>query len=53
MSIECAQQVERLQAKVDAYLANAKSPWGAPPIEVELDEMKLEQLRALGYVIKK
>jgi len=47
------EQAGRLQAKVDAYLANAKSPWGVAPGEVELDEMKLEQLRALGYVIQK
>ncbi|MDH3211553.1 MAG: sulfatase [Myxococcales bacterium] len=45
--------VARLKAKADEYLANAESPWGVAPPEVELDEMKLEQLRALGYVIKK
>ena len=32
------EQAARLQAKVDAYLAAAKSPWGAAPTEVELDE---------------
>ncbi len=35
-----------------AYLADGRSPWGAPPAEVELDAMRLDQLRALGYVIR-
>ena len=42
----------RLRSLVDSYLEEAKSPWPVPAIEVELDEMRLEQLRALGYVIK-
>ena len=43
---------DSLRALIDEYLENAKSPWGVAPREVELDEMRLEQLRALGYVIK-
>ena len=43
---------ERLKKLADEYLDGGVSPWGAAPIEVELDAMKLEQLRALGYVIK-
>ena len=31
---------------------DARAPWGEAPVEVELDEMRLNQLRALGYVIK-
>ena len=41
---------DQLQSEVDRYLTGA-SIWGDTP-EVELDEMRLEQLRALGYVIK-
>jgi arylsulfatase A-like enzyme len=44
--------MEPLRAAADAHLSNARSPWGKDPNEVELDAMKLEQLRALGYVIK-
>jgi arylsulfatase A-like enzyme len=41
-----------LRALADAYLEEATSPWGVEVKEVELDAMRLEQLRALGYVIK-
>jgi len=41
-----------LRALADAYLEGAKNPWGVEAKEVELDAMRLEQLRALGYVIK-
>jgi arylsulfatase A-like enzyme len=38
---------------VESYTAEAgKSPWGVEPLTVELDEMRLNHLRALGYVIK-
>jgi arylsulfatase A-like enzyme len=42
---------KRLRALVDAYAADAQTPWGAGAREVELDELRLEHLRALGYVI--
>lgn len=43
-----------LQALVDAYAERAGDPpWGVSPHEVELDEMRLNHLRALGYVIEK
>ena len=40
---------ERLRSRVDRYLENARTPWSekAPPLEI--DEMQLNQLRALGY----
>jgi choline-sulfatase len=41
-----------LRALASDYLEAAKSPWGAEPDEVKLDHMRLEQLRALGYVIR-
>jgi arylsulfatase A-like enzyme len=34
------------------YLAEQVPPWGAAPDEVTLQEMELNQLRALGYVIQ-
>jgi arylsulfatase A-like enzyme len=41
-----------LQEAFSSYLAADSPPWGQAPPEVELDEMQLGQLRALGYVIK-
>lgn len=41
-----------LREAVSAYTGRAKSPWGVEPDEVELDAMRLDQLRALGYVIQ-
>jgi len=42
----------RLRELVDSYRADAQLPWDEKPTEVELDEMRLNHLRALGYVIK-
>ena len=40
-----------LRELIDAYAAGeGKSPWGVVPKTVELDEMRLNHLRALGYV---
>jgi arylsulfatase A-like enzyme len=46
------QAAEPLRALVEQYRADAKPSWGAPPSEVELDELRLNQLRALGYAIE-
>lgn len=43
---------ERLQAVAQDYYENGASPWGADAAEVELDELRLNQLRALGYMIR-
>lgn len=43
---------EHLQEIARQYYENAKSPWGVPAVEVEVDELRLNQLRALGYVIR-
>ncbi len=40
----------RLRARAAAYSALPEATWGAPAV-VELDQMRLEQLRALGYVV--
>jgi len=44
--------VAPLHALLEEYRGSARSPWGEPPMEIELDEMRLNQLRALGYVIR-
>jgi arylsulfatase A-like enzyme len=41
-----------MQARIDAYAADAEPPWGRAPHRVELDELRLNHLRALGYVIE-
>jgi arylsulfatase A-like enzyme len=46
-----SESVERLRALVDDYAKDARPPWGEPPREVELDELRLNHLRALGYVV--
>ncbi|MFP6638643.1 MAG: hypothetical protein VCC04_00255 [Myxococcota bacterium] len=42
---------ERLGKWVDGYLESEPSPWGVETPVVELDDMELNQLRALGYAI--
>ena len=37
--------------EIDNYLGNTTAPWGAEPGTIELDAMRLNQLRALGYHI--
>jgi arylsulfatase A-like enzyme len=44
--------LEDLNAKADAYLKNNLPPWGDDAPSVEIDEMKMNQLRALGYGIR-
>ena len=44
--------VDALREQASDHLSADGSPWGTPPDEVELDAMRLDQLRALGYVIK-
>jgi hypothetical protein len=34
---------------VDRYLEESSAPWGVGPDTIELDEMRLNQLKALGY----
>ena len=52
--VEEGSDVSDLRALVDAYLASGgETPWGTAAGEVELDEMRLNHLRALGYVIKR
>jgi hypothetical protein len=41
----------RLREQAEAYLASPPPPWGDETPSVELDDMDLNQLRALGYVL--
>lgn len=41
-----------LPALADQYLASPAPPWGEGPLEVEIDEMEANQLRALGYAVE-
>ncbi len=44
--------LERLNAAAKAYLESPPPPWGDDTPELELDEIQLQQLRALGYGVK-
>jgi len=48
---ERPQDAERMRGLVQQYLASPPAPWGSAPPTVELDEMQLNQLRALGYAV--
>jgi choline-sulfatase len=44
-------ELEGMLGQVDRYLENSSAPWGTGPGVVELDQMRLNQLKALGYRI--
>jgi arylsulfatase A-like enzyme len=44
--------LEDLSGKAEAYLASRPPPWGDDAPTVEIDEMQLHQLRALGYGVQ-
>jgi arylsulfatase A-like enzyme len=41
----------RMRGLAEAYLEGGPAPWGVETPTVELDEMELNQLRALGYAV--
>jgi arylsulfatase A-like enzyme len=49
---ERAADRDRLARLVQGHFEGAVIPWGKSPDQVELDELRLNQLRALGYVIR-
>lgn len=51
VAAERSEDLERLREHGTAYLENAGTPWGDDPDPLEMDEMQLNQLRALGYAI--
>lgn len=38
-----------LVARVEAYLDDTAAPWGESAAVIEIDDMQLQQLRAIGY----
>lgn len=42
---------ENMRSLIDGYIENRAAPWGVSTPEIELDQMELNQLRALGYAI--
>jgi hypothetical protein len=44
---------QRLLGLVKGYAADARTPWGRAAPEIELDELRLNHLRALGYVVER
>jgi len=51
LSAELPDVAIRLRAEAEAYLASPPPPWGGPAPRVELEDMEINQLRALGYAI--
>ncbi len=49
---ERAEDRDRMVAAARGHLEGASIPWGKEPAEVELDELRLNQLRALGYMVR-
>ena len=45
-------ELEGMLGQVDSYLENSSAPWGTGPESIELDQMRLNQLKALGYRIE-
>ena len=51
---EASEDPADLRALVKEYVeSGGEPPWGAAAGEIELDEMRLNHLRALGYIIQK
>jgi arylsulfatase A-like enzyme len=51
LSAELPDVASRLRAEAEAYLESPPPPWGGPAPRVELEDMEINQLRALGYAI--
>jgi arylsulfatase A-like enzyme len=52
LSEQNPEEVARLEAVLEEFLARPRSGWG-PPEEVAVSDMELGQLRALGYALPK
>jgi len=46
-----SEEAKRLRALAQQYFEGGENPWGVEPTEIELDELMLNQLRALGYEV--
>ena len=42
---------DHLRAQIDVLMENAETPWKESPPPLEMDEIQLNQLRALGYAV--
>jgi arylsulfatase A-like enzyme len=49
---ELPEVTERLKERAVAYLNSPPPPWGEDTPSIEIDEMQLNQLRALGYGVQ-
>jgi arylsulfatase A-like enzyme len=52
LAAENPEVVEELKRLVVGHLEGPPAPWGDVPQSIELDEMQLDQLRALGYGVQ-
>jgi arylsulfatase A-like enzyme len=52
LAAEQPEQTEALSREASAYLASRPPPWGGDAPSVEIDEMQLDQLRAIGYGVR-
>lgn len=52
LAAEQPERIEALSEKASAYLHSRPPPWGHDAPSVEIDEMDLNQLRALGYGVR-
>jgi arylsulfatase A-like enzyme len=52
LAAERGAERDRLTAEAKRHVEGAAIPWGKEPGEVELDALRLNQLRALGYVVR-
>ena len=48
---EQSEVADEMRGLVKGYLERPAPPWGVSAREIELDEMELNQLRALGYAV--
>jgi arylsulfatase A-like enzyme len=48
-SAENPQELQPMIERIDRYLNDSEPPWGAESPTIEVDELRLNQLRALGY----
>ena len=48
-SAESPPALQPMVERIDRYLKDSKAPWGVESPTIEVDELRLNQLRALGY----
>jgi arylsulfatase A-like enzyme len=48
-SAENSTELKPMVERIDRYLIDSEPPWGVESLTIEVDELRLNQLRALGY----